>query len=94
MTASENRVSKLIKKYVEMGSLGRHPGSGRPTKITPALLMIMEDHMQRDDETTAIQLQRILLDHGHLLSLRTILQSRLPEAWLDVQGECILPDNS
>ena len=53
MTVSKNEVSKLIQKYVETGSVGRRPGSGRPTKITPAILMIVEDHMQRDNETTA-----------------------------------------
>ena len=73
MMASKNGVSKLIKKYVETGSPGRCPGSGRPTKITPAILMIVDDHMQRDNETMAVQLQHILLDHGYPLSLRTIL---------------------
>ena len=66
MTASKNGVSKLIKKYVETGSLGRRPGSGRPTKITPAILTIMEDQMQRDDETMAVQLQHM----GHSISLQ------------------------
>ena len=82
MKASKKGVSKLIKKYIETGSLGRRPGSGRPTKITPAILTIVEDQIQRYDETTAVQLQRILLDHGQPLSLRTILRSRSKLGWM------------
>ena len=43
--------------------------------------MIVEQQMQSDDETTAVQLQRILADSGHALSLRTILRSRSKLGW-------------
>ena len=37
--------------------------------------------MQIDDETTAIQLQKILVENGHPLSLNTILRSRDRLGW-------------
>lgn len=37
--------------------------------------------MRRDDETTAIQLQKLLVDKGHPLSLKTILASREMLGW-------------
>ena len=37
--------------------------------------------MQADDETTAVQLQKILVDKGHPLSLKTILTSRDKLGW-------------
>ena len=37
--------------------------------------------MQLDDETTAIQLQKLLVEKGHPLSLRTILRSREKLGW-------------
>ena len=56
-------------------------GSGRPTKITHDVLCIVEAQMRKDDETTAVQLQKILLDEGHPLSLKTILTSRSKLGW-------------
>ena len=56
-------------------------GSGRPTKITLEVLRIVEEQMKKDDETTAVQLQKILVDKGHALSLKTILTSRLKLGW-------------
>ena len=60
LTASRSGVAKFLKKYEKTGSIARQPGSGRPTKITPEVLQIVENQMQFDDETTATQLQKIL----------------------------------
>ena len=68
-------VWRFLKKYEETGSVVRRPGSGRPTRITSQVLEIVEKQMQKDDETTAVQLQRILVESGHPLSLKTILRS-------------------
>ena len=81
MLVSKTGVYKLLKKFEETGSITRHPGSSRPTKITPAILAIVEECMRRDDETTAIQLQRILVDGSHPLPLKTILWSRTKLRW-------------
>ena len=56
-------------------------GSGRPSKVTSEVLRIVESQMQKDDETTAIQLQKILVDEGYPLSLKTILKSRNMLGW-------------
>lgn len=63
------------------GTIACHPGSGRPRKITTEVLQIVEAQMQRDDETTAIQLQKILVDSGHHLCLQTILNSCEKLGW-------------
>ena len=60
---------------------GRVAGTGRPTKISQQILAIIERQMQMDDETTAVQLQRVLVLEGHPLSLKTILRSRTKLGW-------------
>lgn len=55
----------------------RLPGSGRPSKITPEIKRIVEECMQQDDETTAIQLFHHLKDN----SLCTILRCRSELGW-------------
>ena len=74
-------VRNLLKKYEETGTISRRLGSGRPSKITPEVLRIVEEQMEKDDETTATQLQKILLDHQLYLSLTTILRSRSQLGW-------------
>ena len=37
--------------------------------------------MQLDDETTAVQLQKIFVDDGHPMCLQTILDSRQKLGW-------------
>ena len=44
-------------------------------------MQIVEAKMQADDETTAVQLQKLLVDKGHPLSLKTILASRRQLGW-------------
>ncbi len=74
-------VCRLLSKYHQTGTIARRPGSGRPSKITIDVLRIVEGQMRLDDETTAIQLQKILLDAGHPLCLQTILNSRQKLGW-------------
>ena len=64
-----------------LGSIGRCPGSGRKTKITPEVLAIVDNKMREDDETTACQLHALLNSKGYSLSLRTILRSRSLLGW-------------
>ena len=51
--SKESGVLKFLRKYHTTGSLRRRPGSGRPTKVTPDILRIVEEQME-DDETTAV----------------------------------------
>ena len=51
------------------GSSARKSGSGRPIKVTPAILAIVEQKMAEDDETAVVQLQKLLNERGHRLSI-------------------------
>jgi len=47
-------VAKFLKKSEGTGSLSRCSGSSGPTKITDEIKAIVEQQMQRNDETTAV----------------------------------------
>ena len=81
LRAMRQGIAKFLKRYVRTHSFARAPGSGRPTKISPAVLEIIEAQMRKDDETTALQLHRIVCEHGHHLSLSTIFRSRRLLGW-------------
>ncbi len=68
-------------RYCKTGSINRQKGSGRPTLLNPAVLQMIEDLMQRDDETTAILIRSYLAGQGHELSLTTIRRVRCKLAW-------------
>lgn len=74
-------VAKFLKKYEETGSIGRRPGSGRPTKVTAEVKAIVDQKMKQDDETTATQLHALLTSRGYNISLRTILRCRSTLGW-------------
>ena len=68
-------------RYRETGSIGRRPGSGRPTKMTAAVKQAVEEQMQLDDDTTASQLHAMLVSKGFELSLCNILRCRASLGW-------------
>jgi len=74
-------VWKFIRRYEKNGTIQRVPGSGRRSKVTAEVLRIVDRQMAEDDETTAVQLQRLLAGKGHKLSLKTILRSRCKLGW-------------
>lgn len=81
LSVTVSGVFRFIKRYNETRTIARHPGSCRPTKITIDVIRIVERQMEADDETTAVQLQKMLSDKGHPLSLQTILNSRIKLGW-------------
>ena len=81
MITSRSGICKFIRRYKETGSIGRRPGSGRPSKITEEIKQIVEEQMKKDDETSAFQLHALLLSRGHYLSIRTILRCRTTLGW-------------
>ena len=85
LVVTASSVCRLLKKYKQTGTIARRPGSGRPTKITSEVLQIVEAQMLRDDETTAVQLQKILVDSGHP-PLFADHPEFTRETWLDIQG--------
>ena len=56
MRASRRGIAKFLKKYKDSGTIARHPGCGRPSRVTDEIKKIVEEQMRADDETTAHQL--------------------------------------
>ena len=75
-------VAVFLRRYEIDGTIERRPGSGRPTKLSIELLRIVETQMRKDDETTAVQLHKLLVSLGHEVSLVTILNSRRLLGWM------------
>ena len=50
----------FLNNFRRTGTIVRHPGSSRPSKITVEVKEIGEQQMRLDDETTATRLHRIL----------------------------------
>ena len=75
--ASVVGIWKFIQRYEQFGSIERRPGSGRTSIVSPGVEATIEAQMENDDETTASQLQTLLLTRkGCSLSLSTIKRSR------------------
>ena len=81
MKASRRGIEKFIAKYMETGTINRRGGSSRPTVLTTEVMTHVEEQMRKDDETTAIQLYRLLQERGYSISLRTILRCRTILGW-------------
>ena len=67
-------VWKFLRKYKRTGAIGKLEGGGRRRKITPEVKLIVEEQMKKDDETTAVQLHKLLTDRGISISTSTILR--------------------
>ena len=68
--------------YKRTNTVCRMPGSVRPSKATDqAVLSLEEELMQKDNETTALQLHHHLEKNGVSISLPTVLRSRQKLGW-------------
>ena len=81
MVASRPGIHDFLKRYAATGSISQKQGSGRKCKITEAIKAIVEKQMREDNETSALQLHRLLLSKGHYLSIRTVLRCRQQLGW-------------
>ena len=81
LSYSTKSVSLLIRKINVGGSIARNHGTGRSTKITQEVKDLIEEQMQADDETTAVELKCKLDANGIKLSLSTILRCRRALGW-------------
>lgn len=72
---------KFLDRYSRTRSIARQEGSGRPTKITPDVRLLVEQQMLTDDETTAYQLHQMLTRKGIQISIATILRARKELGW-------------
>ena len=77
---SRQTVSRFLLNYRRSNSLTRKMGSGRPSKIIPDILRVVEAKMQAD-ETTAVQLMDLLRRSGVYISLSTVKRCRLSLGW-------------
>ena len=76
LKASKKSVWMTVQRYQSHGMTLRKPGSGRPFKLRPEILKIIEDRLNEDDETTAVQLKRMLGERGYNVSKQTIIRAR------------------
>ena len=81
ITISRVSVYKFLIRYRSTGSLARCEGSSPPKKMTPDIKAIVEEQMQLDDETTACQLRKLLIEKGHNISKTSILRCRTELGW-------------
>ena len=81
LSTSRQGIHEFLRRYRDTGSIGRRPGSGRLSRITAAVIQLVEAQMQKDDNTTAVQLHALLNDNNIDLSLKTILRCRTQLGW-------------
>ena len=81
ITVSRFGVAKFLKVYHETGTTARRSGSGRLSKVTAHVKQLVEEQMNEDDETTATQLHRMLVENGIDISLSTILRCHTSLGW-------------
>ena len=76
LSSTRQGLWKLFRRVDTSGTISRRPGSGRQTQLSQEILQIVEDQMQRDDETTAAQLEGLLTSRGYQISLSTVSRCR------------------
>ena len=81
IVVSSVSVWKFIVCFERSGSLARKEGNRRPMKLTPQVMVLAEEQMNNDDETTASQLQKILNEAGIDISLWMILHCCKSLGW-------------
>ena len=87
LKASKKSVWMTVQRYQSHGTTLRKPGSGRPFKLRPEILKIIEDRLNEDDETTAVQLKKMLGERGYDVSKQTIIRARKILGWT-FHGSC------
>ena len=64
VNVSRKTVWKFVHNFLETRFISHKEGSGHPTKITKVVKQLVETQMEKDDETTAYQLHKMLTDNG------------------------------
>ena len=77
-TASKVGVMKFLQRYRETGTIARAPRTGQASKLTLEIRRVFEEKMEKNDETTGLELQKLLLKEvvGFDASLSSILRWR------------------
>ena len=74
-------VYKFMKRYEERGIISRAPGRGQTTLLTADAEKIIEEQMSRDDETTVLELQKLIARSGVQVDTSTALRWRKGLGW-------------
>ena len=76
-------VLKFLRRNPETGTIAHAPGTGQASKLTDQLREIIEAHMKKNDETTGLELQKLLKKEveGFDASVSSILQWRNNLGW-------------
>ena len=74
-------VCKFIRRYEETGMISRTPGSGKASKLTADAKKIIEEQMEKDDETTGVELQKLLAENDIQVASSTALRWRTELGW-------------
>ena len=72
----QKHVHDFLRRYEITGDVGRKSSSGGHTKITDEVKAFVKEQMQRDDETTAIELYDLLKSRWCNIHRRKILRCR------------------
>ena len=81
LVASRQGIQKFLKRYESSGAISRKEGTGKKSKVTEDIRRLIDEKMEEDDETSGMQLQKMLLQYGHRLSKSTILKCRRELGW-------------
>ena len=81
ISVSRRGIAKLLERYRLRGTTDRKTGSGRPLTLTESTRQLIEEQMRIDDETTAVQIYRLLKKREIEVSLSTILRERKALGW-------------
>ena len=79
--ASIMGVYKFLNLYQETGTISRRPGSGQASKISPKAKHVINQQMTKDDESTRMELHKILTKDGIVVSSTTALRWRNQLGW-------------
>ena len=74
-------VYKFIRRYEETGTISRTPGSGKASKFTTDAKKIIEEQMEKDNETTGVELQKLLAKNDIQVATSTALRWRTELGW-------------
>lgn len=74
-------VLKFLRRFKESGTIARAPGTGRTSKVTADIRKLIEDQMQKNDETTGLELQQLLKKAGVDASVLSIRRWRKDIGW-------------
>ena len=75
------KVIIFLLHYKATKSVRRKVGSNTTAKVTAEMKQLVEEPMQRDDETSAHQLHQLLVSRGYNISAHSILGCRTSLGW-------------